>query len=212
MTTLQSIAPFVGVNDVSAGAVDLNIAHHWFLLGVHPNRENRVLNSFRLRGWTGYVPQVLKAMWVTRGCRRLVSRPMFPGMMFVPDTMDDIDRLKQVDGISRFIRFGDVRAAISADLMRDVVALEVIAHVPPSKRAARWKAGTLVRVESGPFVGWQGRIENLDDDGRYHVALEIFGKATPIALTEDDLSEIDEKKALAAIGARLIGRRESAHH
>jgi len=48
--------------------------------------------------------------------------------------------------------------------------------------------GQLVRILSGPFADFVGKLERLDDSGRVRVLLDMMGTAVPVALHRSALS------------------------
>lgn len=179
------------VEFVEQPAATQPVPEFWYLLRVHPNREKRVMDGFERRGIAGYCPWFKKTIGFGRHYRRLVDRPVFPGIIFVPDFDAELDRLKVVDGVAQFIRFGETAARLKPDDISKVHHLTLALNVPASKRARMFRTGQLVRMAAGPFSFWIGRIERLDDAGRVRVLLDIFGRKTPVVIEEDDLESVD---------------------
>lgn len=53
-----------------------------------------------------------------------------------------------------------------------------------------FKAGDRVRIKSGGFASFPGRVESISDDGLLRVVVEIFGRATPLELQPQDVEKI----------------------
>ncbi|MCB1394268.1 transcription termination/antitermination NusG family protein [Nitrobacter sp.] len=191
------------------GTVDLDSVHGpasvpmrpqcWFILRTHPGCERKVMREFERRNISAYCPLIAKQQRVVRRVhgsswtyeiKRLVQVPLFPQLLFVPD----FERVPTgINGVSGWLRFGECFARIPSErktksdrlaCMADIHALVAIANTPRSKRELKFAAGDLVRVVDGPFRSFSGRIERLDSKGRLKVAMSIFGRLSPILMSE----------------------------
>jgi transcription termination/antitermination protein NusG len=55
-----------------------------------------------------------------------------------------------------------------------------------------FKAGDHVRIKSGPFASFPGRVESVSGEGLLlRVVVEIFGRATPLDLMFCDVEKIE---------------------
>jgi len=59
-------------------------------------------------------------------------------------------------------------------------------------RPAPLRIDQLVRVRSGPFAGFRGTIAEIDEttSRRLRVAIEIYGRETPVELDRDDVEKL----------------------
>lgn len=53
-----------------------------------------------------------------------------------------------------------------------------------------FKLGDMVRIKAGPFAGFTGRIEGINQaKALLKVAVEIFGRAAPVRVKYSEVSE-----------------------
>lgn len=164
----------------------------WYLLRVHPGREFHVIRALS-RPWrhvAAYLPVFKKQMRVNARITRLVDRPLFPGLVFIPDFEAHLDWRGDVDGVSSFLRFGEVPATLSPALLDDVIRLEAILALPRSKRDRAFTCGDLVRINEGPFAGWTGRIDRLDQHGRISVLIDAIKRGLPVNISESQVEPV----------------------
>lgn len=193
---MYKIGDIVGVVDSSDELAVPVSPERWYLLRTHPGREFSVSDAFIHRRISHYLPTFVRSVWaggyaarVARH-RRTVRRPLFPGIILVPDFEADIERLKQTAGVSGWLKIGDAAAALRAKDWHDVREIEAVLAVPPSKREQRFAVGQLVRITDGPLGMWTGRIERLDERGRLRVLIEVARRAFPVEIAGDEVEPV----------------------
>lgn len=95
-------------------------------------------------------------------------------------------------GVGGYVEFGRGPVSMAAALVAKVIAAEASGLYDHTKRRGNWRVsewpehaevGKLVRVDDGPFTGFLGVVEAVDEIRRRLVVLiEIFGRATPVDL------------------------------
>jgi transcriptional antiterminator NusG len=78
--------------------------------------------------------------------------------------------------------------------MRDAEVNQILNRVQEGEDAPRtlisFEIGERVKVNDGPFEGFDGMIEQVDDDHqRLKVAVSIFGRETPVELEFTQVSK-----------------------
>ncbi|ETR75908.1 hypothetical protein X566_20075 [Afipia sp. P52-10] len=193
MTMVLKIGDFVDFVDCAGDVLAMPVPHRWYLLRTHPNKEFVVFGGLFRRGFTAYVPSFQASRPTGRmenGKRhmRTLTRPVFPGIVFVPDFDANLDALRLVDGVVGFVKFGEERASMSVGMMADVRRLETFMNLPP-KAQKGWAPtiGSLVRVTVAHNVSLTGRIERLDGQGRLRVLIDAMKREIAVTATVDQV-------------------------
>lgn len=177
-----------------AGPLAAPMPKRWHMLCVHPNREFKVMKTFRQRNISGWLPLMTASQEVTRYRRgfewierRNVTSPLISGVIIIPDFETEAERWREVDGVIGIHHMGPCTPYLNPKLLQDLRNIEAIGNTPKSKRARLFEIGQLVRVLNGPFRHFCARVERFDSKGRLSVGVEIFGRITPIELSESDI-------------------------
>lgn len=189
---------FVDMVDLSRGGpVDAPIPQRWYVLRTHPLRERKVMRAFERRNISGWLPLITTIQDVKRHRhgfdtihRRQVTLPLIPGVIIIPDFELAADRWRAVDGLIGIFRMGDCTPCLTPALMQDLRNIEAIGNTPKSKRERLFAVGQLVRVVNGPFRDFSAYVERFDSKGRLSVGVDIFGRITPIEVSESDIEAV----------------------
>lgn len=136
--------------------------------------------------------------------------PVFPGYMFLKFDINRTDWEKVFEhlGIHGLMCDGDNPTVIRESEIARVRLLEVNGIIPSSTRMSQvlFAIGEEVRVNDGPFKSFNGiieelpvdlaeklkthSIEELDDSFRAKVAVNIFGRSTPVELAFTQIDKL----------------------
>lgn len=117
------------------------------------------------------------------GKKKITKRKFFPGYILVEMDMDDDSWhvVKDTPGVIGFVGAG------SPVPLRESEVENILHQIEEKKEKVKPKVifdkGEVIKVNDGPFVNFQGTVEDIDPDrGKLKVMVTIFGRATPVEL------------------------------
>lgn len=170
------------------------MAKRWYSVSVLSNFEKKVAEAIRQaateKGLEEEIDEVLvpteEVIEIRRGKKVTSERRFMPGYVLVH--MDLSDRSYHlVNSINRVTGF--LGAQGKPMPMRDEEVNTILnrggvdgAEVAP-RNLIRFDVGEKVSVTDGPFEGFAGMVEDVDEGaGRIKVTVSIFGRPTPVEL------------------------------
>ncbi|MEL6478359.1 MAG: transcription termination/antitermination protein NusG [Pseudomonadota bacterium] len=164
----------------------------WYTVSVLSNFEKKVSESIResveQQGLEDVIEEVMvpteEVTEVRRGKKMNVERRLMPGYVLVRMEMRD-DAYHLINDTQRVTGFlGPQGKPVP---MRDAEAQAILRQVEEGverpRPAITFEIGEQVSVTDGPFEGFQGQVEDVDEENaRLKVSVSIFGRATPVEL------------------------------
>jgi transcription elongation factor/antiterminator RfaH len=153
----------------------------WYAVHCQSHRERAAAFNLENQGYEVFLPWRTKSR---RHARKIetVRVPFFPGYLFVSldITRERWRNINGTFGVVRILTQGDDPMAVR----RGVV--EALREVSDDSGAVCWrpdlKIGQSVRILTGPFVDFVGRLDQLTNAGRVCVLLDLLGGQTPMSL------------------------------
>jgi len=168
------------------------MAMRWYSVSVLSNFEKKVAEAIRTAaaeaGLEDEVEEVLvpteEVIEVRRGKKVTSERRFMPGYVLVRMEMSS-QTYHLVSSINRVTGFLGQPGKPSP--MRDEEVNLILNRVEEGQEAPRnlirFEIGENVKVADGPFDGFSGMVEEVDDEqGRLKVMVSIFGRPTPVEL------------------------------
>lgn len=121
---------------------------------------------------------------VRSGKRKISSRKFFPGYLLVEMELDEKTYflIKTTPGVTGFIGLGKKPMPLPQHEVDNILKRTEETQVKPSPKII-FEKGEQVRVTEGPFVNFNGSIEEIHPEkGKLKVSVSIFGRATPVEL------------------------------
>ena len=119
------------------------------------------------------------------GKKRKSERKFYPGYVLVQmDMCEEAWHLvKSTSRVLGFIGGTPDKPAPISDKEADIILRRVESGVDKPKPKTLFEPGEVIHVTEGPFVDFNGVVEEVDyDKSRVKVAVLIFGRSTPVEL------------------------------
>ncbi len=169
----------------------------WYVVRAVSGQENKIKayieNEIARLGLQDYVDQVLvpteKVIQIRNGKKIHKEKVFFPGYIMIQANLSGevphiIKSITNVIGFLGETKGGDPVPLRQSEVNRmlgkvDELALEADANV-----AIPFTIGETVKVIDGPFNGFDGTIEKINEEKRkIEVMVKIFGRKTPLELS-----------------------------
>jgi transcriptional antiterminator NusG len=164
----------------------------WYSVSVLSNFEKKIAEQIRhdvaQAGLEDEIDEVLvpteEVLEVRRGKKVKTERRFMPGYVLVHMEMSD-KGYHLINSINRVTGFLGPQGKPMP--MRDEEVNQILNRVEEGAEAPRslvsYEVGEQVNVTDGPFEGFSGMVEQVDEDNqRLKVMVSIFGRATPVEL------------------------------
>jgi len=162
----------------------------WYLLYVSSGHEDQAQRKLEQRikymdasdKIFDVVIPTAKEIEIKAGKRRTINKKAFPGYIMVNMKLDEQswDIVRNTPGVAGFVSTG-VKPLPLAKQEVDTILQRM--EEAPSEVKMTFSEGESVRVTSGPFIDFIGKVEQLNPDkGKVTVLLSLFGRETPAEL------------------------------
>ncbi|MBO9468334.1 hypothetical protein TRP8649_03848 [Pelagimonas phthalicica] len=175
------------------------MAKRWYSVSVLSNFEKKIAEQIRTaveeQGLEDQFDEVLvpteEVIEVRRGKKVTTERRFMPGYVLVRMEMSD-QGYHLVNSINRVTGFLGPQGRPLP--MRDAEVEAILGRVQENEEAPRleirFEIGEKVKVNDGPFEGFDGMVEGVDDDAqKLKVSVSIFGRETPVELDFTQVSK-----------------------
>jgi len=175
----------------------------WYVVRTIGGQENKVKNYIENEitrlGMTDYIEQVLvpteKVIQIRDGKKVNKERVYFPGYIMIEANLSgEIPHIvKSVPGVIGFlgeVKGGDPVPLRKAEVNRMLGKVDELA-IQNENVVIPFILGETVKVIDGPFNGFDGSIENINEEKRkLEVMVKIFGRKTPLELSYMQVEKI----------------------
>ena len=162
----------------------------WYLLYVSSGHEEQARRNLEQRikyldvsdKIFGVVIPTAKEIEIKAGKRYTVNRKAFPGYIMVNMELDahSWDIVRNTPGVAGFVSSGVQPLPLDREEANTILQRMEEA---PSEVTMSFKEGQSVRVTSGPFIDFIGKVDQIKlDKGKATVLLSLFGRETPVEL------------------------------
>jgi transcriptional antiterminator NusG len=168
------------------------MAKRWYSVSVLSNFEKKIAEQIKVaveeKGLVDEIDEVLvpteEVIEMRRGKKVTNERRFMPGYVLVRMEMSD-EGYHLITSINRVTGFLGPQGRPMP--MRDAEVNAILNRVEEGLEAPRtlihFEVGEKVAVSDGPFEGFDGMVEDVDEENqRLKVTVSIFGRATPVEL------------------------------
>lgn len=170
----------------------------WFVLHTLSGQEAKVRESIerriKLEEMQEFIDEVLipteKVSEVKRGKKTTTTRKFYPGYVLVHIGLYDSNRqlvdrswyfIQNTPGIIGFI--GGERPVPLREEEVNSILQQIEEKKEKVKPKVSFEAGETVKITDGPFLNFNGVIEEVDPErGKLKVSVSIFGRSAPVEL------------------------------
>lgn len=176
----------------------------WYIVHAYSNFEKKVAATIReqaeRKGLQDLIEDIQvpseEVVEIARGKKRTVERRFFPGYVLMKAVLTDeiYHIVKDTPKVSGFLGSNGGKKPLPVR-QKEVDRILGTQGTGEDKVAAErptiiFEIGEEVRVNDGPFQGFEGNVEEVDmDTARLKVNVSIFGRATPVDL---EFTQVDK--------------------
>lgn len=169
------------------------MAKRWYSVSVLSNFEKKVAEAIRQAvvdaGLEDEIDEVLvpteEVIEIRRGKKVTSERRFMPGYVLVHMDMSNRGQhlITSINRVTGFLGPQGRPMPMRDDEVNGILnRAEVVGDVAP-RNLIRFEIGERVKVNEGPFEGFEGLVEEVDEAAsRLKVTVSIFGRATPVEL------------------------------
>jgi len=175
---------------------------HWYVIHTYAGYEGRVRTGIVERanqlGMTDSVIQVLvpteDVVEFRDGKRRASKRKFFPGYVLLeasgPLGDDVVNMIKETPKVTGFIGGGARPIPLDPEEVSTLLK-QLESGVTAPRELANFSKGDNVRIVDGPFLGFNGLVDEVDQDhARVKALVSIFGRSTPVELAFSQVERV----------------------
>jgi len=162
----------------------------WYLVYTKPQQERLAVENLDRQDYETYLP----VLWSRRRrAGKSITRlePMFPRYLFIhlDDSTDDWGPIRSTVGVANMVRFANRAAKVPDALIAALHDREDGDGVQQVERPTL-SAGERVRIEEGPFAGYEAIFEAATSQSRVLILLDIAGKQARMKIDENFIAAV----------------------
>jgi transcription termination/antitermination factor NusG len=170
--------------------LDSGIDKDWYVIHTYSGYENKVKANLERRVESmGMEDKIFRVFVPTEeeiefkdGKKKITRKKVFPGYVLVEMVMSDDSWyvVRNTPGVTGFVGSGNKPIPLAPE---EVKAILKQLGFDEAKPKVAFSVGDVVRVISGPFENFDGRIEEVNvERGKLRVSISMFGRETPVEL------------------------------
>lgn len=168
----------------------VDFGRNWYVLHTYSGYEDNVRRNLMQRiesmGMEDKIFNVMvpkeKKIKIKNGKRKVVEERIFHGYVLVEMIVTDDSWyvVRNTPNVTGFVGSGTTPTPISED---EINSLKKRMGIKEPKYKIDVLAGDVIKVTDGPFNGFDGKVDGIDEEkGKIKVLVQMFGRETPLEL------------------------------
>lgn len=180
--------------------LEVPLPQKFFILRVTPGRDAKVIAALEHRDISAWSPRLVRFRDRRTGndaraphLGRRIVKALLPGLIFIPDF--DAHRVERMDYVEGWLQLGPRVAELSIEGMSKLVEIEAALNSQGKQRKIALEQ--LVRITTGRFADFVGKVERLDSGGRLKVFIEALMSGASVIVEEAQVEPVSQRDACA---------------
>ena len=169
------------------GAMSQETVKLWYALWTRGRHEKKVTAELEERGIECFLPLVRRVrQWSDR--RKVVAFPLFPGYLFLRESIDAVPAAAAVQGVVAVLGAGETPVPVSEheiEKIRRVVQSPLPVDLFPSL-----PVGQRVRIRFGVLAGVEGVLVQWRGNHRVVVAIDLLRQGAAVTIAPDNVEPL----------------------
>jgi len=172
---------------------------NWYVIHTYSGYEDAVAKNLKQRieslGMEHAIFNVIvpkeKKIKIKNGKRKTVEEKIYPGYVLVQMVVTDESWyvVRNTPRVTGFLGAGTTPIPVSAADMADLMKRMEMGE---PEFTIDFEIGTTVKVNDGPFKGFEGKVSEIDKErGKIKVLVNMFGRDTPVELDSLQIKKVD---------------------
>ena len=163
---------------------------NWYLLQTKPNAHAIACENLRRQGFDVFLPLIIKTMKKS-GKFLDAKAPLFPGYLFMGSSIDPVPwkSVNGTRGVSKSVTFDGVYRPISLHIIEGLQ--QRCDEHSVFKSLQDITEGNRAKIERGPFAEFISTVDQIKDDRRAWVLIDLLQQQTKVEVRLDSVSKIN---------------------
>jgi len=194
----------IGLNNSLEEMADINQDKKWYVVRAVSGQENKIKTYIETEisrlGLENFIDQVLvptqNVIQIRKGKKVQKEKVYFPGYIMIKANLTGeiphiIKSITNVIGFLGETKGGDPVPLRASEVNRMLGKVDELALEADKNVAIPFVMGETVKVIDGPFNGFDGTVEKINEEKRkLEVMVKIFGRKTPLELSYMQVDKI----------------------
>jgi transcriptional antiterminator NusG len=171
---------------------------NWYVIHTYSGYEDAVAKNLKQRieslGMEDKIFNVIvpkeKKIKIKNGKRKTVEEKIYPGYVLVEMEVTDASWyvVRNTPRVTGFLGAGTTPIPVSKAEMEDLMKRMQMGE---PEFTIDFEIGATVKVNDGPFKGFEGRVSEIDKErGKIKVLVNMFGRDTPVELDSLQIKKV----------------------